>query len=55
MEKYDIYCQGRKIYASITEEEMLEVTQELADQFYSQGTPHPDDIVVEYLGFDINE
>ena len=32
---------------------MLEVTQELADQFYSEGTPHPDDIMVEYLGFDI--
>lgn len=52
MQKYDIYCQGRKIYNSITEEEMLEVTQDLADQFYSEGTPHPDDIVIEYLGFD---
>lgn len=53
MDRYDIYCQGRKIYASITEDEMLEVTQELADQFYSEGTPHPDDIMVEYLGFDM--
>jgi len=53
MEKYDIYCQGRKIYSSVTEEEMLEITQELADQFYQNGTPHPDDIVVEYLGYDI--
>ena len=53
MEKYDIYCQGKKIYSSIDEEEMLEVTQDLADQFYAQGTPHPDDLVVEYLGFDI--
>ena len=53
MEKYDIYCQGRKIHSSITEEEMLEITQEFADQFYKDGTPHPDDIVVEYLGHDI--
>ena len=55
MEKYDIYCQGRKIYSSITEEEMMEITQELADQFYQNGTPHPDDIVVEYLGYDIEK
>lgn len=52
MEKYDIYCQGRKIYSSVTEDEMLDITQELADQFYLNGTPHPDDIVVEYLGYD---
>lgn len=32
---------------------MLEVTQELADQFYTEGTPHPEDILVQYLGFDI--
>jgi|TARA_B100000900_G_C20234478_1_gene575293 hypothetical protein len=53
MERYDIYCQGTKIYNSITEEEMLEITQELADQFYSDGTPHPDDVMVEYLGLEI--
>jgi|TARA_E500000318_G_scaffold37007_1_gene35776 hypothetical protein len=55
MEKYDIYCQGRKIYSSISEEDMLEVTQELADQFYTEGTPHPDDVLVQYLGFDIDD
>ena len=53
MQKYDIYCQGRKIYSSVTEDEMLDITQDLADQFYQNGTPHPDDIVVEYLGYDI--
>jgi len=31
----------------------MDVTQELADQFYSEGTPHPDDVLVEYLGFEI--
>jgi len=53
MERYDIYCQGKRIHASVTEEEMMDITQELADQFYSEGTPHPDDVIVEYLGFDI--
>ena len=31
----------------------MDITQELADQFYSEGTPHPDDVLVEYLGFEI--
>ena len=50
MERYDIYLQGEKIRSDIDEEEMLEVTQELAEQFYRDGTPHPDDIEVKYLG-----
>jgi hypothetical protein len=32
---------------------MLDITQELADQFYSDGTPHPEDVIVEYLGLEI--
>jgi hypothetical protein len=52
MEKYDIYCGGRKIYSSVSEEEMMEITQDLAEQFYKTGTPHPDEIVVEYVGTD---
>ena len=50
MERYDIYLQGEKVRSDIDEEEMLEVTQELAEQFYRDGTPHPDDIEVKYLG-----
>ena len=50
MERYDIYLEGEKIRSDIDEEEMLDVTQELAEQFYSDGTPHPDDIEVKYLG-----
>ena len=52
MERYDIYLQGEKIRSDIDEEEMLDVTQELAEQFYRDGTPHPDDIEVKYLGLD---
>ena len=50
MERYDIYLQGEKVRSDIDEEEMLEVTQEYAEQFYRDGTPHPDDIEVKYLG-----
>ena len=42
--------EGEKIRSDIDEEEMLDVTQELAEQFYRDGTPHPDDIEVKYLG-----
>ena len=50
MERYDIYLEGEKIRSDIDEEEMLDVTQELAEQFYRDGTPHPDDIEGKYLG-----
>lgn len=52
MERYDIYLQGEKVLSDIDEEEMLEATQEYAEQFYREGTPHPDDIEVRYLGTD---
>ena len=50
MERYDIYLEGEKIRSDIDEEEMLDVTQELAEQFYRDGTPHHDDIEVKYIG-----
>lgn len=52
MERYDIYLQGEKVRSDIDEEEMLDVTQEFAEKFYRDGTPHPDDIEVKYLGID---
>ena len=42
MEYYDIYIAGSKEFTRITEEEMLEITQELADDYYKEGFPHPD-------------
>ena len=50
MELYDIYIKGSKEFSSISEEEMLEITQELADDYYKEGFPHPDEIEVRYLG-----
>tara|TARA_B100000925_G_scaffold17838_1_gene12348 strand:+ start:219 stop:407 length:189 start_codon:yes stop_codon:yes gene_type:complete len=50
MELYDIYIKGSLEFKSITEDEMLEITQELADDYYKEGFPHPDEIEVRYLG-----
>ena len=46
--KYHIYCQGRKIYSDLSEESMFEVIDELSQQYSESGTPHPDDIIVEF-------
>ncbi len=54
-EKYDIYVGEKKVHSSITEDEMLDITQDFADEFYQVGTPHPDDVRVEYLGYDIED
>ena len=49
-DRYDIYVDGVKTHESISEEEMGEVTQDLADEFYENGWPHPKDVEVKYLG-----
>ena len=46
-EKYNIYCNGRKIYSSLSEEEYFNVMEDLAQQFYTQGTPAPDQLYTE--------
>ena len=50
MDLYDIYVSGEKVLSAVTEDEMLDITQELADEFYNSGFPHPDEIEVKYLG-----
>ena len=50
MELYDIYISGEKVHEQVTEEEMQDITQDLADEFYHSGFPHPDEIEVKYLG-----
>tara|TARA_B100000902_G_scaffold113751_1_gene114876 strand:+ start:624 stop:794 length:171 start_codon:yes stop_codon:yes gene_type:complete len=49
-ELYNIYVEGVIIREGIDEDEMLDVTQDLADEFYSCGYPHPDIVEVKYLG-----
>ena len=53
--KYDIYVGDKKVHASVQEEEMMDITQNFADDFYSVGTPHPDHVRVEYLGYDTED
>ena len=53
--KYDIYVGDKKVHSSVSEEEMMDITQTFADDFYSVGTPHPDDVRVEYLGDDTED
>tara|TARA_Y100000748_G_scaffold289792_1_gene275916 strand:+ start:499 stop:669 length:171 start_codon:yes stop_codon:yes gene_type:complete len=50
MELYDIYVSGEKVHSSVTEEEMQDITQDFADEFFHSGFPHPDEIEVKYLG-----
>jgi len=52
MDRYDIYIEGRRTHHAISEEEMEEVTQDLADDFYRTGTPHPESVDVIYVGTD---
>ena len=50
MDLYDIWVCGKKVYASITEAEMEEYSQDLVDEYYANGYPHPDDVEICYLG-----
>jgi hypothetical protein len=52
MDRYDIFVDGTKIHDAITEDEMEEFTQDLADEFYKTGTPHPGSVDVVYIGTD---
>lgn len=46
---YDIYCEGRKIYTSLTEEEMFDTMDELSQQYYETGVPKPEDLMIELV------
>jgi nucleoside-triphosphatase THEP1 len=52
MDRYDIFVDGQRIHHAISEEEMEDVTQDLADDFYQTGTPHPESVDVIYIGSD---
>jgi hypothetical protein len=48
MDKYRILCDGRVIYKDLSEEEMFDVMDDLSQQFYETGAPHPDNVMVEF-------
>ena len=52
MELYDIYIKGSLEFKSITQEEMEDKIQELAEDYYKEGFPHPEEIEVRYLGYE---
>jgi hypothetical protein len=48
--KYNILCKGRKIYSDLTEEQYFDTMEDLAEQFYLTGSPHPSDLDTEITG-----
>ena len=50
MDRYDIFINGEKVHEAVSEEEMEDITFDLADEFYQVGFPHPDDVEVVYIG-----
>ncbi|NBT88611.1 MAG: hypothetical protein EBT51_09960 [Flavobacteriaceae bacterium] len=48
-ETYNILCKGRRIYASLTEEEYFNVMEDLSIEFYQTGSPRPEDLETEIL------
>jgi len=49
-EKYNILCNGRKIYSSLTQEEYFDIMEDLALQYYQTGSPSPDELETEITG-----
>jgi len=45
--KYNILCNGRKIYTNLTEEQYFNIMEDLADDFYQTGSPNPNEIETE--------
>jgi hypothetical protein len=49
-ETYNILCEGRKIYSSLTEEEYFQIMEDLSIQYYQTGSPKPEDLETEIIG-----
>jgi hypothetical protein len=50
MTYYNILVKGRKIYSELSEEEYFDILEDLSNQFYETGSPHPTDIDTEFIG-----
>jgi len=48
-EKYHIYCKGRRIYSDLSEEDYLNVMEDLAQEYYENGTPAPHELQTEII------
>lgn len=49
-EKYNILCNGRKIYQNLTQDEFFDTMEDLAQQFYATGSPDPSELDTEIIG-----
>ena len=47
-ELYNVTVDG-KVYSDLTEEEYMDLMEDLSQEFYQTGTPHPDDIITEII------
>jgi len=48
-ERYNVYCNGRKIYSELTEEEYFDVMEDLAQEYYKNGTPAASELHTEII------
>ena len=49
-ERYNIWCKGELIHSNLTEEEYMDTIEDLAQKFYEDGSPNPNQIETEMLG-----
>lgn len=47
--KYNIYCNGRKIYTDLSENEYFDIMEDFAVEYYSTGSPRPDELDTEII------
>lgn len=47
-ELYKILHNGEVLYEDLTRDEFFDAMDDLAEQYYKEGVPKPDDLVVEY-------
>ena len=46
-ELYSITHKGKVLFENLTEEEYFDKMQDLADQFFADGSPHPLELVTD--------
>ena len=49
-ERYNILCKGEVIHSNLTEEEYMDTIEDLAQKFYEEGSPSPNEIKTEIIG-----
>ena len=49
-ELYSISHEGKILYEGLTEEEDMDKMQDLADEYYENGTPHPLELRTSVIG-----